>query len=61
MVIEQDQQPEVKKYDLSGIRYMICGAAPLSADLMTRLTKVLPNTQIGQGFGVSFLFCAVSR
>lgn len=30
---------------------MICGAAPLSADLINQIAGVLPNAQIGQGYG----------
>ncbi|KAN0087717.1 hypothetical protein V8E55_006338 [Tylopilus felleus] len=47
------KHPAAKNYDLSGIRYMICGAAPLSAELMNQLAKVLPNAQIGQGYGMT--------
>ncbi|OJA18473.1 hypothetical protein AZE42_04979 [Rhizopogon vesiculosus] len=45
--------PAVKNYDLSGIRYLICGAAPLSAELVHQLTKIMPNAQIGQGYGLT--------
>ncbi|KAF8558343.1 acetyl-CoA synthetase-like protein [Imleria badia] len=54
------KHPEAKKYDLSGIRYMICGAAPLSADLMNQIAKVLPNAQIGQGYGMTEASASIS-
>ncbi|KAG8214730.1 hypothetical protein J3R82DRAFT_9818 [Butyriboletus roseoflavus] len=47
------KHPATKQYDLSGIRCMICGAAPLSAELMNKISEVLPNAQIGQGYGQS--------
>jgi len=47
------KHPATKEYDLSGIRYMICGAAPLSADLMKQIAAILPNAQIGQGYGLT--------
>ncbi|KAH0832171.1 hypothetical protein J3R83DRAFT_13084 [Lanmaoa asiatica] len=47
------KHPATKGYDLSGIRYMMCGAAPLSADLMSKVTEVLPNAQLGQGYGLT--------
>lgn len=47
------KHPEVKSYDLSGIRFLISGAAPLSAELVNQLLKVTPNAQIGQGYGMT--------
>lgn len=29
----------------------MCGAAPLGSDLMKRVTSILPNASIGQGYG----------
>ncbi|KAI9462217.1 hypothetical protein HD554DRAFT_2206554 [Boletus coccyginus] len=54
------KHPATKEYDLSGIRYMICGAAPLSADLMNQIVEVLPNAQIGQGYGLTETSASVS-
>ncbi|KAF9236311.1 hypothetical protein BU15DRAFT_77152 [Melanogaster broomeanus] len=42
-----------QNYDLTGIRHMLCGGAPLSAELMIQVVKVLPNAQIGQGYGLT--------
>ncbi|KAF8133972.1 amp dependent CoA ligase [Boletus edulis] len=54
------KHPATKEYDLSGIRYMICGAAPLSADLMNQIAEVLPNAQIGQGYGMTEASASIS-
>ncbi|KAL5494986.1 hypothetical protein ACEPAI_448 [Sanghuangporus weigelae] len=47
------KHPLVKKYDLSHIRYVISGAAPLSKELTLQLVKILPNAEIGQGYGMT--------
>ncbi|EJD03682.1 phenylacetyl-CoA ligase [Fomitiporia mediterranea MF3/22] len=47
------KHPAVKKYDLSHVRFCISGAAPLSRELTQQLIKVLPNAQIGQGYGMT--------
>jgi acyl-CoA synthetase (AMP-forming)/AMP-acid ligase II len=47
------KHPAVNNYDLSGIRFLISGAAPLSAELVNQLMKVIPNAQIGQGYGLT--------
>jgi acyl-CoA synthetase (AMP-forming)/AMP-acid ligase II len=41
----------MKNYDLSDVRVLICGAAPLSVSLVDQLVKIMPNAQIGQGYG----------
>ncbi|KAG1733049.1 uncharacterized protein EDB91DRAFT_1301160 [Suillus paluster] len=47
------KHPAVKNYNLDGVRWLICGAAPLSASLVDQLVKILPNAQIGQGYGMT--------
>ncbi|KAG1825334.1 hypothetical protein EV424DRAFT_1391993 [Suillus variegatus] len=47
------KHPAVNNYDLSAIRFLISGAAPLSAELVNQLMKVIPNAQIGQGYGLT--------
>lgn len=47
------KHPAAKNYNLDGIRFLICGAAPLSASLVDQLVKILPNAQIGQGYGMT--------
>lgn len=46
------QHPAVKRYDLSQVRFCISGAAPLSKELTQQLIKVMPNAEIGQGYGM---------
>ena len=41
----------MKKFDLSSMRFIASGAAPLSAELTNQLAKLFPAVQIGQGFG----------
>ena len=41
----------MKNYDLTCVRLLNCGAAPLSADLVDDLVRILPNAHIGQGYG----------
>jgi len=47
------KHPAVKNFDLSHIRFCMCGAAPLSAELTRQLLQVLPNCSIGQGYGLT--------
>ena len=49
------QSPKVKQYDLSSVTFAICGAAPLGAELIEQLACILPNSVIGQGYGMSSL------
>ena len=53
MVVLLCKHPAVKKYDLSSVRHLMSGAAPLSSELMTQLVQVLPQTWIGQAYGAS--------
>ncbi|KAI0937764.1 hypothetical protein AcW1_003837 [Taiwanofungus camphoratus] len=53
MVVLFCKHPDVKKYDLSSIRAIVSGAAPLSAELTQRLAEVFPNVSIAQGFGMT--------
>jgi long-subunit acyl-CoA synthetase (AMP-forming) len=48
-----NQDPSVRKQDLSSIKFLMCGAAPLSAELLHQLSKLLPDAFIGQGYGLS--------
>ena len=42
-----------RQYDLSCIKITIIGAAPVSAELTHHLSRVLPNSRIGQGYGMT--------
>ncbi|KAG1784859.1 uncharacterized protein HD556DRAFT_1461201 [Suillus plorans] len=47
------KHPAVKNYNLNGVRLLMCGAAPLSASLVDQIVKLMPNAQIGQGYGMT--------
>ncbi|KAH6916914.1 amp dependent CoA ligase [Coprinopsis sp. MPI-PUGE-AT-0042] len=47
------KHPEIKKQDLSHVKYCFSGAAPLGSDLMEQLSKVIPNASICQGYGLT--------
>ena len=55
------QHPAVKKFDLSSMRFIASGAAPLSAELTNQLAKLFPAVQIGQGFGATARCSLYSR
>jgi acyl-coenzyme A synthetase/AMP-(fatty) acid ligase len=43
----------LKKYDLSSIRLLFTGAAPLGKETAEELLKIYPTWHIGQGYGKS--------
>ncbi|KAJ7926028.1 amp dependent CoA ligase [Mycena leptocephala] len=47
------KHPAVKNYNLSHVKFCVSGAAPLSGELMSGLSKVIPNAAIGQGYGMT--------
>ncbi|KAF8642004.1 hypothetical protein AX16_009726 [Volvariella volvacea WC 439] len=47
------KNPAVQSYDFRHVKWCMCGAAPLSGELMQRIVKVLPNACIGQGYGLT--------
>ncbi|KAJ7729656.1 phenylacetyl-CoA ligase [Mycena maculata] len=47
------KHPAVKKYDISGIRYIMVGAAPLSDEVNQKLFALFPDAHIGQGYGMT--------
>ncbi|KIJ62741.1 hypothetical protein HYDPIDRAFT_114438 [Hydnomerulius pinastri MD-312] len=47
------KHPAVKEYDLTHVRYLTSGAAPLSRELMERLVEIFPNAHIGQSYGTT--------
>ncbi|KAI0324151.1 acetyl-CoA synthetase-like protein [Cubamyces sp. BRFM 1775] len=53
MVVLLCKHPLTKQYDLSCVKTTIVGAAPLSAELTHHLSRVLPNSRIGQGYGMT--------
>ncbi|KAJ8080399.1 hypothetical protein PM082_017232 [Marasmius tenuissimus] len=47
------KHPSVKNYDLSVIRTMMFGAAPLSHEVNHQLFQLVPNAHIGQAYGMT--------
>ncbi|TRM59948.1 hypothetical protein BD626DRAFT_550084 [Schizophyllum amplum] len=47
------QHPAAQGRDFSRIRFIMSGAAPLSADLLERTAKLMPNAIVGQGYGMT--------
>ncbi|KAJ7152973.1 hypothetical protein C8R46DRAFT_479176 [Mycena filopes] len=45
------RDPDLGRYDLSSVRVIITGGAPLSADLTAGLAKLFPRAQLGQAYG----------
>ncbi|KAL9243921.1 hypothetical protein vseg_017755 [Gypsophila vaccaria] len=43
----------VKKYDLSSLKQICCGGAPLGKELMLECSKNVPNARIMQGYGMT--------
>ncbi|KIY63031.1 phenylacetyl-CoA ligase [Cylindrobasidium torrendii FP15055 ss-10] len=44
---------ETKKYNLAHVKLVMCGAAPLSGDLVEAMSKLFPDAMIGQGYGLT--------
>ncbi|KAI0075857.1 amp dependent CoA ligase [Panus rudis PR-1116 ss-1] len=53
MVVLLCKNPLVKHYDMTSLRYLLCGAAPLSSELVNEITKVLPQAFIHQIYGMT--------
>lgn len=56
VVVMLSKRPETKEYDLSSVKYALCGAAPLSRELQTDVSKRL-KIQINQGYGMTEMTC----
>lgn len=50
----------VLKYDVSSVKDIICGAAPLSVDIAEQVKKRLPHVNIRQGYGMTEISVAVT-
>lgn len=46
-------QAVAREYDLSSVRYLFTGAAPLGAETCDDILKVYPHWHIGQGYGMT--------
>jgi len=60
MVVQLCKHPAVKNYDLSFVRNIMVGAAPVSAELTKQLVAILPTANIFQGYGLTETATAVS-
>ncbi|KAF5368454.1 hypothetical protein D9758_002336 [Tetrapyrgos nigripes] len=47
------KHPAVKDYDLTHVKYIMSGAAPLSGELIPQLQQLCPKASIGQGYGMT--------
>ncbi|XP_078151141.1 4-coumarate--CoA ligase 2-like [Carex rostrata] len=53
LVLAMAKSPVVDKYDLSSIRIVLSGAAPLGKELQEALRNRLPQAVFGQGYGMT--------
>ncbi|KAG1326927.1 4-coumarate--CoA ligase 2 [Cocos nucifera] len=53
IVVEIAKNPIVDSYDLSSIRTVMSGAAPMGKDLEDKLRTKIPNAKLGQGYGMT--------
>ncbi|OVA10231.1 AMP-dependent synthetase/ligase [Macleaya cordata] len=53
IVLAIAKSPVVDKYDLSSIRTIMSGAAPMGKELEDTLRAKLPNAKLGQGYGMT--------
>jgi acyl-CoA synthetase (AMP-forming)/AMP-acid ligase II len=58
-LISLTQSPLATKYDLSSVRRVICGAAPLSRQAELTFKKIINTHDIGQGYGMTETTVAV--
>ncbi|KAI5395677.1 probable CoA ligase CCL10 [Lathyrus oleraceus] len=47
------QRQVLSRYDLSSLKRLACGAAPLGKDVMQECAKILPQANIVQGYGLT--------
>ncbi|KAJ3708625.1 hypothetical protein LUZ61_012330 [Rhynchospora tenuis] len=53
IVVEIAKSPEVEGYDLSSIRFIQSGAAPMGKEIQEAFKAKLPNAVFGQGYGMT--------
>ncbi|KAL4951861.1 hypothetical protein BDW69DRAFT_185975 [Aspergillus filifer] len=56
ILIMLDKRPETAKYDLSSVKNILCGAAPLSQDLQNTIQKRF-KVNVVQGWGMTEVTC----
>ena len=57
ILVMMAKREEISKYDVSSLRYILCGAAPLSSDLQNEISDKF-NLVVSQAFGMSETTCA---
>ncbi|KAM1339909.1 hypothetical protein ACFX2H_038371 [Malus domestica] len=53
LVVAMAKSELVKKYDLSSLRLLRCGGAPLGKDVVDRFRERFPSVEIVQGYGLT--------
>ncbi|CAI0427771.1 unnamed protein product [Linum tenue] len=53
IVLAIAKSPEIDRYDLSSIRMVMSGAAPMGKELEDAVRAKLPNATLGQGYGMT--------
>jgi 4-coumarate--CoA ligase len=53
IVLAIAKNPDIEKYDLSSIRTVMSGAAPMGKELEDTVGAMLPNAKLGQGYGMT--------
>lgn len=53
IVLAIAKSPAVDRYDLSSVRMVLSGAAPMGKELEDAVRAKLPNAKIGQGYGMT--------
>lgn len=56
ILIMLDKRPETPRYDLSSVKSILCGAAPLSKELQNTIQKRF-NINVVQGWGMTEVTC----
>ncbi|KAF2708014.1 acetyl-CoA synthetase-like protein [Pleomassaria siparia CBS 279.74] len=56
IMVMMSKRPETKRYDLSSVTDILCGAAPLSKELQNEISKRL-DCEIVQGWGMTEVTC----
>ncbi|KAJ6557284.1 phenylacetyl-CoA ligase [Mycena vulgaris] len=60
IVVALCKNPDVKKYDLSSIKFIECGAAPMTSELQEQLKRVCPRATVGQAYGLTEVACILT-
>lgn len=56
ILVMLSKRPEITNYDISSVKEVLCGAAPLSKELQNDVSKRF-NLQVNQGWGMTEVTC----